>query len=129
MKPVSAKLYLIYRCPTCSCEWESSAKEVKRLEGFFCQNCETFCKFDPIDSIDVVPHYRNKKNKEKPNEVTPPEKPDWKIEQEEAFNKMKLDAVDALYSLGFKRKEAKSIVDNNDCNSIEAYLILATRKK
>lgn len=132
MKPITAKVYLIYRCPKCSCEWEKSIKEAQRLSGFFCQNCEEFCTFDPIEKVDVIPRYKGHKPQvaQQPvaspivTPVTSPTKP-----KKPELSPVKADAMEALIVVGFKRGFAQSIVDGCNFDTVEAYIIEASRKE
>lgn len=125
LKPKTAEVYLIYECPKCRCEWGKTPKEVIRLPGFVCQGCNTYSEFEPIAKVRVIPDYVRRgetvnkpPNKDK-NSATP---------GKAGLTEVQRDAILALTSLGFPKKESKKFVAGHNFASIETYVQAAIRE-
>lgn len=118
--PKKAKVYLLYDCSCCGCEWEFSAKEVRLLPGFVCSSCETYNKFKKIEKIEIRPVFSPVVSKAIAKKKEKVEKPGLTQVQE--------NAILALVSIGFSKKESERFVNGKNFSSPEEYIIAATRK-
>lgn len=122
LRPKGVEIYLIYECPKCRCEWSRRPIEVKKLGGFLCDGCGHFTKFEPLDRATVKIKW--KKVKELLKKVVEKEqKPSIST-----LTKIQEDAILALTSLGFPKKQSKEFVAEHNFQSVEDYIQGAVRK-
>ncbi len=129
MKPVSARVFLTYRCK-CGCEWDKTPKEVKLLPGFICDNCQAFCKFDPVSDVIVktMPKQVNAYDVHKQRALVPMLRPKPEEKKASTLTVMQKEAILALVAVGFKVAQATTIVKQLNCSTVEDYITQACRK-
>lgn len=96
LKPKSVDLYLVYGCPSCGAEHTATREETIFPGGVLCY-CGEKIKFQPIDTIKVIPNYREKLAKS----AVKIDKTDKKHD----------DVVALLVGMGYNRSYAKSRVE------------------
>lgn len=116
IKPISAEVYLKYRCSKCSCEWTKTPKEVIKLRGMVCGSCNHYDKFEPITRVDVIPVYDDKTHN-RDNETS-----DVKT-QVSKLNDVQINSINAMVNLGYKRADVTSVVKSVDLKTEEEYIL------
>ncbi len=119
IRPISAEVYLKYRCAKCHCEWDKTLKEVKLLGGMICGGCETYSKFEPISEIRVTPIFSTETVKAPKQTQT---------NKQVELSDVKKDAISALISLGCGSKESREFVTTHEYDTIEEYITAAVKK-
>ncbi len=101
LKPSHYDVYPIYKCPKCDAEHQQELEETVFPAGILCY-CGEKLKLDPIEKVDVKPHYKNK------GVVTLAE--DLKeVKKDETVDHSEI--ISSLMNLGHKRPEAKTLID------------------
>lgn len=94
LKPVTADVYLVYKCDKCESLYTITRKETIFPGGVLC-GCGNELRFEPVKSIRVIPNYTTQRQEEKRVVDSP------KIQENHQ------DVLDSLVGLGYNKGIAK----------------------
>lgn len=114
LKPKSVDLYLVYGCPNCGAEHTATREETIFPGGVLC-GCGEKIRFQPIDTIKVIPNYREK-----------PVKTTVKVEKTENNHE---DVVALLVGMGYNKSYARDKVEKLKNLSEKEILEVILREK
>ena len=98
LKPSHYDVYPVYTC-SCGAEWQQTVEQTEFPAGILC-HCGAKLKLDTIESLEVKAGFKT--------DGRPVSKPEESYEQDDDTYE---DVVPALVSMGFKKKEAKNLID------------------
>ena len=104
IKPSHYEVYPIYVC-ACGAEWQQTVEETEFPAGILC-HCGTKLKLETIENLEVKASF---KSDSKPIRQ-PDSQPTENCEQKDEVYR---DAIPALVSMGFKKKEAENLIDKH----------------
>ena len=105
LEPSHYDVYPIYKCRKCDAEHQQELAETVLPAGILCY-CGEKLKLEPIEKVDVKPHYKNKgvvTLAEDLKEVKKEVKKDETVDHSEI--------ISSLVNLGHKKSEAQTLID------------------
>jgi hypothetical protein len=114
IKPKSVEIYPVYICSECGCRHCETIDYVKKIGKILCA-CGQVMELAPLETFNVTPVFKYSKRKigatkkTVDTETKNKENNVYKIIEKNIYD----EAVELLVSLGCKKKEAKTRVDNS----------------
>jgi hypothetical protein len=106
IKPSHYEVYPIYRC-TCGAEWQQTVEETVFPAGILC-HCGAKLKLATIEDLQVKASFKTDRKPDIKPVSEPVSEPPENYEQK---NDIYEEVVPALVSMGFKKREAKNLID------------------
>jgi len=105
LQPTHYDVYPVYTC-ACGAEWQQTIDQTEFPAGILC-HCGAKLKLDTIESLEVHANFKSD-GKPKERSMSHQNLPD--CDQKDDIYE---DVVPALVSMGFKKKEARNIIDKH----------------
>ena len=108
LKPSHYDVYPIYTC-TCGAEWQQTIEQTEFPAGILC-HCGKKLKLETIESLEVKAGFASDSKPTSKPVSRPVEETEENCQHKEDIYR---DLIPALERLGFKKKEAKGLIDKH----------------